>query len=151
MISAECTANDRKLAYLLLRLIMGVNICVHGFARIANGSRAFGHELIPMFATTFLPTWSVYLFGISLPWAELLVGAVVVLGWKGRYAYLLGMSMILALTFGSSLRQDWAAATMQLTYALLYGALLAFRSYNVFSIDGWFHGSSARIKLQRSS
>ncbi len=126
---------DRKLAYLFTRIILGMNIFIHGLTRIQHGVQAFGHQLVPMFAQTPLPSSAVYLFSISLPWAELLVGALLLLGWQMRYVCSVGMLMIVALTFGSSLRQDWNAASMQLMYALFYGLLLTFRQYNVLSLD----------------
>jgi hypothetical protein len=43
---------------------------------------------------------------------------------------------MIALTFGSTLRQDWTAAGWQLLYAFAYATLLAFREYNRYSVDG---------------
>jgi hypothetical protein len=42
---------------------------------------------------------------------------------------------MLVLTFGSSLIQDWQAASTQLIYAAVYAALLFLLRFNGWSID----------------
>jgi len=69
--------------------------------------------------------------------AEAIIGLFALLGLASRYAYVAGALLILSLTFGSTLRQDWASAGLQLVYALLYAILLATREYNKFSLDAW--------------
>jgi thiosulfate dehydrogenase [quinone] large subunit len=133
----DSTGVDRSLAYALLRLVLGINIAFHGISRIGTGPAAFAHTLLPLFAKTPLPAWSVYAFGLCLPWAEALTGLLLIAGAASRVAYVLGLLQLAALTFGSSLRQDWASAGAQLTYALLYSILLATRGYNRYSVDGW--------------
>ena len=51
-------------------------------------------------------------------------------------AHLIGGSLlILILTFGSALVQDWEIAGLQLIYALVYAVLLFLLSYNEYSAD----------------
>lgn len=52
--------------------------------------------------------------------------------------------MIFVLTFGTTLRQDWEAAGLQLTYALIFSALLASREWNTLSVDSLFDKSGKR-------
>ena len=75
-------------------------------------------------------------FALSLPWVETLVGVGVLLGVTTQWWYVAGLLEIAALTFGTTLRQDWESAGLQLTYAFIYAALLATREYNTLSIDG---------------
>jgi thiosulfate dehydrogenase (quinone) large subunit len=128
---------DKQLAYALLRLILGMNIAVHGLSRIYTGVKPFAEGMVPLFAKTPLPPTSVYFYAASLPFAEAIIGLFVLFGVASRYAYVAGSLLILSLTFGSTLRQDWESAGLQLIYALLYAILLATREYNRFSIDGW--------------
>jgi thiosulfate dehydrogenase (quinone) large subunit len=134
--------SDRSLAYLLLRVVLGINIAVHGFSRLYSGPAAFAEAMVSMFAKTPLPAWSVHAFAMCLPWVEALVGLLVLFGAASRLAYVIGMLEIAALTFGSALRQDWDAAGLQLTYALIYAVLLATREYNGVSVDGLFRRGS---------
>jgi thiosulfate dehydrogenase [quinone] large subunit len=73
-----------------------------------------------MFQKTPLPVWSVYGFGYVLPIVEALVGACVLFGFQTRRALILGSVLMLVLTFGSTLRQDWPIVGIQLMYSLIY-------------------------------
>jgi thiosulfate dehydrogenase [quinone] large subunit len=114
-----------------------MNIAVHGVSRINMGVRSFAEGLVPLFAKTPLPPGTVYAYAAALPFAEAAIGLFVLVGFESRYAYVLGLLLILSLTFGATLRQDWESAGLQLIYALTYAGLLAFREYNSLSVDGW--------------
>ena len=58
-----------------------------------------------------------------------------------RIRLVAGGLLILVLTFGSTLHQDWEIAGLKLTYALLYSLLIAFREYNSISFDRLFSRS----------
>jgi len=126
---------DRQAAYTLLRCVLGINIFIHGLSRLLAGSALFASKIVTQFAQTPLPHWSVYTFGLSLPWIEALLGFLLLIGLRTRAALIGGGLLILTLTFGSSLIQDWSAASSQLTYALAYAALLFLLRYNTWSID----------------
>ena len=127
---------DAELGYLLLRATLGINICIHGVSRILAGSSHFADALIPAFQHTPLPAGFLRLFALSLPWAESIIGMLVLVGIKTRLALVAGSLLILTLTFGATLNQDWESAGLQLIYATVYASLLAFRHYNMFSADG---------------
>jgi thiosulfate dehydrogenase (quinone) large subunit len=127
---------DRRLAYALLRAIIGVNLAVHGISRLLAGPHAFATSLVGTFHATPLPAWSVLAFGLVLPWVEATLGLLILLGLVTRFALIAASLIILALTFGSTLRQDWQSAGLQLIYAAIYAALLAFRQENTYSLDG---------------
>jgi thiosulfate dehydrogenase [quinone] large subunit len=132
---ATNTSKDIAVAYLLLRVTIGVNICVHGISRIIGGPPAFAHSLVTLFHQTFLPEWAVFVFGLVLPWLEAIFGLLVLTGLRTRMALIAGSILLIALAFGSNLRQDWESAGLQLIYASIYAALLAFRDKNTYSLD----------------
>ena len=136
MLSPAQKATDRSLAYAFFRVFLGVNIAVHGASRIYSGVAAFATEQVSEFAKTPLPSQMVYLFSVSLPFAEALIGVLIFVGLWSRLAYCVGFLLMINLTFGSTLRQDWTAAVWQLLYAFAYAALLAFREHNRYSVDG---------------
>jgi thiosulfate dehydrogenase [quinone] large subunit len=92
-----------------------------------------------MFQKTPLPSWSVYGFGYLLPVLEAIVGALVLFGFQTRRALILGAALMLVLTFGSALRQDWPTAGIQLTYSLAYCVLVAGAQMNGYSLDHIMH------------
>jgi thiosulfate dehydrogenase [quinone] large subunit len=57
---------DVELAYSLLRATLGLNILMHGIARLLLGPAGFAEKLVGLFTKTPLPSWSVYGFGSSL-------------------------------------------------------------------------------------
>jgi thiosulfate dehydrogenase [quinone] large subunit len=142
---AQSQGRGPALAFLLLRLTLGLNICMHGVSRIAAGPATFANSLIPMFQKTPLPVWSVRAFGLALPWAEAILGFLLLLGLYTRLALVIGSLLILVLTFGTALRQDWSTAGVQLIYAAVYAALLTLDRWNDYSIDRLLSRSQARV------
>jgi thiosulfate dehydrogenase (quinone) large subunit len=102
--------SDTNLAYFMLRATLGLNICIHGVSRILQGPGVFANSLVGSFHKTPLPDWSVHLFGLGLPWVEMLLGGLVLFGVSLRLALFGGAFLIFLLTLGSSLLQDWNAA-----------------------------------------
>ena len=136
MTALSAKSKDAAIGYSLMRATLGVNILMHGLSRLLAGPASFAATLVPAFQHTVLPAGLVNLFGLALPWMEALFGLLTLLGFKTRLALVAGSLLILTLTFGSGLKQDWNAAGLQLTYAAIYALLLAFRQYNAFSTDG---------------
>lgn len=130
---------DPQLAYLFLRATLGVNILVHGLARVLSGQEQFAATIIQGFRTTPLPQPFVVGFAYSLLWLETIIGVLVLLGIFTRVALSAGALLILILTFGSTLRQDWEAAGLPLIYAIAYAGLLAYRHENRYSADILMH------------
>jgi thiosulfate dehydrogenase [quinone] large subunit len=127
--------SDLPLAYLLLRATLGINILLHGVARLLSSPAHFSATLAHEFQATPLPHSLVLAFAWTLPWAEAFLGLFLFIGLFTRIALSLGALLILALTFGACLLQNWPVAGDQLIYAAVYAALLAFASANRFSLD----------------
>jgi thiosulfate dehydrogenase [quinone] large subunit len=128
---------DERLAYALLRIVVGVNLMMHGISRAIAGPGEFAAKLVMQFSHTPLPAWSVWLFGLMLPTLEGLVGLLILIGLRTRAALIAATLLIVALTFGSALLQDWAAAGTQLLYAVVYSLLIYLNRHNGWSIDSW--------------
>jgi thiosulfate dehydrogenase [quinone] large subunit len=89
------------------------------------------------FAHAPLPAWSVWAFGLVLPAIEGGLGLLLLIGLRTRAVLIAAGLLIMVLTFGSSLLQDWATAGTQLIYAAVYAALLFLCRYNGWSVDAW--------------
>jgi thiosulfate dehydrogenase (quinone) large subunit len=125
---------DRKLAYLMLRFSLGLSILMHGLVRLPHLS-AFAGATVKLFAATPLPEIIVRPFAFSLVFLETIIGALLVVGLWTRWALLLGALSMASLIFGTALRSDWDTLAIQLLYASLYAALIAFREHNSYSVD----------------
>jgi thiosulfate dehydrogenase [quinone] large subunit len=88
-----------------------------------------------MFQNTLLPTALVVPFGYALPWLEALLGILILIGFRTREALVSGALLMLALTFGTALREDWDVAGIQLLYSAVYAVLIAALRYNGLSVD----------------
>ena len=126
---------DLTHAYVLLRVTLGLNICLHGVVRWTKGLHSFAESLVPLFAKTPLPPWSVFDFGYVIPILEAIVGAAVLFGLQTRRALQAGSILMLVLMFGSSLREDWSTVGIQLTYSVVYCILIAGVRFDGFGID----------------
>jgi thiosulfate dehydrogenase [quinone] large subunit len=133
----DSNSTGRELAYLFLRLTLGINILMHGLARILSGLVPFANGMVKQFEGTSIPPAFVHAFAIALPWSELFIGLLILIGLWTRTALALGALEIVVLTFGISFTQNWSVAGLQLIYAIVYAILLAFGEYNRWSIDGW--------------
>jgi thiosulfate dehydrogenase [quinone] large subunit len=127
--------DDSSLAYALLRITLGLNIFMHGTSRLLAGVGNFVSGMIKLFQGTVLPTAVVVPFGYALPWLEAGLGFLIIVGFRTREALVAGSLLMLALTFGTALRQDWEVAGVQLLYSAVYAALIAALRYNSLSVD----------------
>ena len=127
--------SDASVAYAIFRLTFGINIAVRGFMRIANGTDNFANGLAGQFENTILPAFSIQLFGNVVPWVESVLGIMIILGLGTRIALILGGLMMTSLTFGTMLLQNFELAWLQLNYTFAFFALLAFRAWNLISLD----------------
>jgi thiosulfate dehydrogenase (quinone) large subunit len=133
--------NDLSPAYVLLRVTLGINVALHGISRIVAGPASFASSLTKEFSSTVLPHFAVQGFGYALPWLEAMIGLLILLGALTRVALIAGAVLIVVLTFGSTLHQDWNIAGLQLIYAIVYFILIGWRQYNSLSVDALFsHG-----------
>jgi thiosulfate dehydrogenase [quinone] large subunit len=130
--------SDRRLAYLLLRLALGINICMHGVVRFPNIA-GFADALVKQFAATPLPAFLVRPFAIGLTIEETLVGFLLLIGLWTREALIIGSLALCALQFGAVLLADWPIVAIQLFYSVVFAGLLAAREYNHLSMDVLMH------------
>lgn len=127
--------NDKVLAYTGFRLLMGMNIFMHGAVRLGSNYPAFVQWTQDLFAQTWLPVWLVTLEARVIPGAEMAIGALMFVGFKTRWAVLGGMALLATLLFGMVILQDWEIVARHLIYALCFYVLLYNTELNKFSID----------------
>ena len=120
-------SREQHIAYVLLRLLLGVNLLGHGAIRILHGPWVFAAGMVKLMAETPLPAGLVLAFGYATPFIELLLGAVLVFGVATRWALTCAMLFMTALMFGITLRQDWPTAGLQLGYGFVIFALMYLR------------------------
>lgn len=126
--------DSKSLGYMTLRLAIGMTMLVHGLTRIGK-MHAFVEKTSQPFARTWLPHSAVHGFLYCVAPVELAIGAFVMLGLFTRAALFIGGLWMVALIFGSTLIEQYEVVGIQLTYALVFSALLYFHEANVVSLD----------------
>jgi thiosulfate dehydrogenase (quinone) large subunit len=120
-------SRDERAAYLLLRVITGMNFFGHGFARIFTGTHlgGFAHWMVGDMAKSPLPASLVLATGYVVPCVELVIGVLLLTGVATRQALIVAMLLVLVLMFGITMKQDWNIAGQQLLYGLVLAVLLS--------------------------
>jgi thiosulfate dehydrogenase (quinone) large subunit len=93
---------DRAWAIVFARMILGLIFFMAGFWKVFElGPLQHAHRyFVDPYAQTFLPRWSLWAAGVTVPFVELIGGALLLVGWRVRFA-LLGLGGVLVLvTFG---------------------------------------------------
>lgn len=124
-----------QIAYLILRLTLGVNMFTHGLARVLN-LEGFNSWMIKEFANTILPQFMVNISSFMIPFVELIIGVLLILGLFTNKALLLGAFLITILVFGSGVKENWNVMSSQMVYAIFFFILSYLIELNRFSIDG---------------
>jgi thiosulfate dehydrogenase [quinone] large subunit len=133
---------NRALAHAILRVTLGINICLHGAQRFGHLS-GFAGGVIKQFSGV-LPSALVTPYAYALPFVEAIVGLLLIAGGMQRTALAGGAALMASLTFGSALRGQYDALAQQLGYELVYFVLLATLSWDRFSLDALRGGRHAR-------
>jgi len=119
--------SNKKLAVLLLRVVTGINFFMHGAVRVLGDYSGFAEGMVNDFGDTFLHPVSVKLLAFAIPIIELIIGAILITGFKLRAGLVLGFLLIAVLIFGTSLRQEWGIIGSQMIYVLSLFFILYFQ------------------------
>src|SRR5258706_9294435 len=129
---------DRSWALLFARLVLGLIFFMAGAWKVFQlGPLEHARKYFLPFADTFLPVWSLWTVGVTVPFVELVAGALVILGWRTRAA-LVALGFLLAIvTFGHLLKEPLYEFHTHVIprLALLLFILLLPRRDDRFSID----------------
>ncbi len=73
-------SHHREIAYALLRVTVGIMFLFFGVGKLLGGVGGFTGGMVERFAGSFLPSPFVELFAYALPFAEVVIGTLLVLG-----------------------------------------------------------------------
>ena len=130
---------------LFARLILGLIFFMAGIFKVFELD-PLGHAerfFLP-YQDTFLPVWSLWIVGVSIPIVELLAGALLIIGWLVRWAAVsLGIVLVIV-TFGHLLKEPLFAfhAHVIPRLALVLIVLMLPAAMDRFSTDNWLKSRS---------
>lgn len=126
--------NNFELAFVLGRLLLGLNFLLHGLVRIPKLA-GFRAGILKEFATAPLPPGLVSAYASALPFVEGSIGLLLVLGWLTRPALVAAMLLVMSLVFGSSLLEKWSLVGDQMLYGLFIITLVLHLQRNRLCLD----------------
>jgi len=128
--------SDTSLAYAIFRLTFGVNLMLRGVDRVFFlGLDNFGNGMVKQFEMTWIGAGMIQPFAHTLPWIEIVMGALIIVGLFTRPALIVGGLMMASLTFGTMFLRNFDLAWLQLTYSIAFFLLLATHAWNLISLD----------------
>ena len=104
--STPPAVSNRAWAMFFARGVLGLIFFMAGVYKVFElGPAGHVRRFFLPYQDTFLPLWSLWVVGYSIPFVELVAGALVLLGWRTREA-LLGLgAVLLVVTFGHLLKE----------------------------------------------
>lgn len=128
---------DRSMGFALLRVLLGFNMLGRSLVRIPEINN-FATGMAESFSDTLLPGSFVFVYAFVIVIAELIIGVLLILGWKTRWALVAMGILILTLTFGQVLQQNFGTLANILIYGFAVSFLLFNTRYDHFGIDRGF-------------
>ncbi len=129
---------DRSWALLFARLILGLIFFMAGTWKVFQlGALEHARKFFLPYADTFLPVWSLWFVGVTIPFIELIAGALIILGLRTREALVSIGFILVTVTFGHLLKEPLYEFHTHVIprFALLLFILLLPREDDRFSID----------------
>lgn len=129
---------NRAWAVLFARLVLGLIFFMAGVWKVFQlGPLNHARKWFLPYADTFLPVWSLWVTGVTIPFIEMIAGALVIIGLRTRDA-LVALGFVLAIvTFGHLLKEPLYEFHTHVIprLALLLFVLMIPREDDRFSLD----------------
>ncbi len=132
-------------SYLFVRLILGLIFFMAGIFKVFElGPMGHAERFFLPYQDTFLPVWSLWVVGVSIPIVELLAGALLIIGWMVRWAAVSLGIVLVVVTFGHLLKEPLFAfhAHVIPRLVLVLFVLILPEAMDRFSIDNWLKSRS---------
>src|SRR3984957_2269771 len=121
-------------AFLLGRLGIGASSFGHGLVRLPILDK-FSQGMITEFQPSIIPQALVSPFAYALPFAEGIIGLLLLLGLFTRHALVAGAIVMILLIFGTTAIEQWNNLNSQLIHLLFLAGLLPFvDEYNTWAL-----------------
>ena len=127
-------------AVFFARAVLGLIFFMAGVYKVfQQGPVGHVRQWFLPYSNTFLPIWSLWLVGVTIPFVELLSGLLVLVGWRTRLALVALGAVLVTVTFGHLLKEPLYAFHEHVIPRL---ALLAFvlavpSETDTLSVDGF--------------
>jgi thiosulfate dehydrogenase [quinone] large subunit len=124
----------REIAYALLRVTFGIIFLFAGIGKFTMGIGNYASGMQQDFAGK-LPSFLLVPFIYILPYAEVAIGLLLLLGLLNVFGLILAGLLMIALVFGMLLQGQASIVANNVFYGVVIFILLWFAEYNRFSLD----------------
>ncbi|MCH8568192.1 MAG: DoxX family membrane protein [Balneolales bacterium] len=131
------TINDRRMGFALLRFMLGVNMLGRVLVRLPD-INGFAEGMANNFSDTILPAPFVLVYAYIILLVEAVVGVLLILGFKTRWALVALGLLLTTLAFGMILQQNYGTVANILVYGFATTFLLFYTRYDYFGADTGF-------------
>ena len=122
-------------AFLLLRLSLGLLFLIAGLGKFINGYSGVVSGIVGGFEGTWLPIFMVKPYAYALPFVEVAIGALLVVGFLTRPVLVLTGFTLLSLAFGMMVQGNHGTVSNNLIYVAMTAAALGLSEFNRYSVD----------------
>jgi uncharacterized membrane protein YphA (DoxX/SURF4 family) len=140
-------------AILFARLVLGLIFFMAGVYKVfQQGALEHARQWFLPYSDTFLPVWSLWTMGVTIPFVELIAGGLVIIGFRTRDA-LVALGFVLAVvTFGHLLKEPLYEFHTHVIprLALLLLIMLLPREADRFSVDHFLETRTANVEQVNS-
>ncbi|MCD0478256.1 DoxX family membrane protein [Chryseobacterium sp. LC2016-29] len=112
---------DFKTALFFLRLPIAISLLGHGLVRIPK-LHTFSEWMVTTMEKSMIPKLVIVPFGYVLPFAEAILGILLLINFKTKYTLYSALVLMSILIFGSCSIENWSAIEAQLLHSFyLFG------------------------------
>jgi uncharacterized membrane protein YphA (DoxX/SURF4 family) len=137
-------------AVFFARAVLGLIFFMAGIYKVfQQGPVGHAKQWFLPYSNTFLPVWSLWAVGLTIPFVEFIGGALVLLGWRTRAALLALGSVLVTVTFGHLLKDPLYAFHEHVIprLALLIFVLAIPPEVDSLSLDGFLRSRRAALPI----
>lgn len=126
---------DFKTAFFFLRLPVAISLLGHGLARIPK-LETFSNWMVSTMEKSFLPEFLLVPFGYILPFAEAVIGVLLLTNFKTKETLYSALVLMSILIFGSCSIENWSAIESQLLHSFyLFGLFWFYEKFKTENVN----------------
>jgi thiosulfate dehydrogenase (quinone) large subunit len=127
---------DYSVATLLLRLMLGVLFFFAGLNKFVAGYSASVEGIIgAMKENSWLPEFMLIPYTYPLPFIEVILGFVLIIGFRTRLALFVAGLLLISLAFGKILTGEHVTVANNANYVFMAAVAWFFSRHDLFSLD----------------
>ena len=133
---------EHAMAFLLLRLFLAIRFIHAFYGKTLNEDGSFDLANLSHFTektidgfSAVLPKFALVPYAVALPWVELLLGAMLLVGFKTRWTLFLTGLTYISLAFGMMLVKNYETVGQIMMHVLVVAFALRWISHNAWCLD----------------